>query len=470
MSMPWVDSHRGKFQSNRIYSNAKGQQYALWFFAVLWNAGVWATIYYGQQRIFEAFQENPVFYFFALFPLVGILLVYRAVKETAAWIKFGKTPLIMDPFPGQIGGVVAGYVKVPTADKGAGQAQVSLTCTRHYWEKRGSERRYVSRALWQDRITVPAQPYGKSYRIEFQFHPPDNLPASASTKEEEYRWDIHIAVPMKGRDFERHFVIPVANASRKDIAASARFMRSQPERKEFPVAVEAAGMAVPTIKPLEDGARYDYPAWRNKGVGLVLLVIGIIFLVAQWFMHRQFADFLPVTSMLFFGFGYLISLLVLAGGVFLLGNSLKVTVLPAGVKVQRNILGLIIETEIKASDIADIRIEKGLSSSDGQTSRVWYKLRLLQKDGRAITVGDTLAGSSHAEHIRRQTVANLGEGWAPSDQAAQVVPTEFNMPSRKMRLILKVAGVIISLIFPAALIYDQRELILKLLSGFGFFQ
>ncbi|MCH2175275.1 MAG: hypothetical protein MK193_06050, partial [Lentisphaeria bacterium] len=45
-----------------------------------------------------------------LFPAVGLILIFMAIKFYLQKVRFGNSEFIMDPFPGCIGGEVAGYI------------------------------------------------------------------------------------------------------------------------------------------------------------------------------------------------------------------------------------------------------------------------------------------------------------------------------------------------------------------------
>ena len=445
-----------EWQTNNILSNAGSQYKLLWLFAIFWNVITWAAIILGGENILKAFEESPVFYFFILFPFIGLFMIYQAVNETLAWKKFGKTPLTMTPFPGQLGGVVGAYVDLPIPYDAEHEAKVSLSCMHYYWEKRGSESESTSEAIWQDNISVRTTPSASGSRIHFEFQPPGDLPESELERKDHHGWDVQISMPLEGSDFERKFTIPVIKASELVIASSARYAR--PSVKKISQSEESTDSLIPQISSFSGGARFHYPQFRNKGLGVGLIIAGMLISVFLLFMRQGFADFLPVTSMIFFGFAELIVVAMLIGGLYLISNSLTVDVDSAGVNIRHKMPGFSFGGEIERSSIADFVAEKSASSSDGKSIRVWYSLKLIQKDGKETSVGDTLEGYSYAQGIRQQMIENLGAEWSSSKYPVN----QKSLKNSWLPLIVKVIRKIISLVLPVAIIYDFRELFFSL--------
>ncbi len=444
-----------RWKTNHIVSTAGSQYKMYWLFAIFWNALVWAAIILGGDNILKAFDENPVFYLFVSFPFIGLFLVYQSVRETMAWIKFGKTPLTLTPFPGQLGGVVSGQVDIPVLFDATSKVKVSLSCTHHYWERRHRENRKTSDVVWQDNVVVRPRPSAKGNRIHFEFTPLSDLPASQLSNRDYHEWTVNIHMPLKGNDYVRQFIIPVCNASDQVIEETARFARQPATRHDQSVALPDSD--IPLISSIPGATRFDYPVFRNKGIGFGLMLVAVMFAVMIWFMQQEFELFLPVTSLVFFGFAGLVAVALFVFSIFVLGNSLTVDVSASGVKVQRIMLGFSFGGDIKRSDIADILVERSGSSSNGQTSRVWYSLKLIEHNGMETTVGDSLEGHSYAEMIRQQIIDTLGSHWKPSEITERQKGLKRKELPAGIKWIGKLASILSRLVIPLALIYDLRE-------------
>ena len=163
--------------SNQIYSQSAKQYWQAWLIALVWNAAIWFAIIKTGNNILAAFAANPVFYFFISFPSISLWLIFQAIKQTLAWYKFGKTPLTLNPFPGQIGGRCAGQLDLPVPAKTSGHAILSLSCIRRYHQRNNNGKSsWHTQSLWQDKITLKPENYGQRIRINFTFNPPADLP------------------------------------------------------------------------------------------------------------------------------------------------------------------------------------------------------------------------------------------------------------------------------------------------------
>ncbi len=444
-----------KWQTNRILSSTGSQYKYLWFFAIFWNTFVWFAIILGGENILKAFEESPVFYLFVTFPFIGLFIIYQAIKETIAWRKFGETPLTMDPFPGQLGGIIGGYVDVPIPFDATHQIKVSLSCVHHFIKRSGGETESIREILWQDNSSVRSKISATGSRIHFEFQPPPDLPASESDSKDYHSWNVQISLPLEGLDFERIFTIPVIKASEQAIVSSSRYTRSSID--QVSQTTVGSDLAIPRISIVSGGTRFFYPQYRNKGMGVGLMGAGIFLSVFLWFMYQEFTDFLPMTSMVFFGFSELISTAVFIFGVYMISNTLTVDVGVSGIKIRHKLFGFDFGGEIERSMIADFIVEKSGSFSDGKSSRVWYSLTLIQKNGKESTVGDTLEGFSHAQTVRQKMIDALGPGWIASEiPEKQNRVTDQELPFLA-KVTLKTLQKVFSLLVPAALIYDFRE-------------
>lgn len=148
--------------SNKIYSQAASQFWGAWVIAIIWNGITWWAIIKGGDNILQAFEESPVFYFFALFPFIGLFTVFTALKQTLAWFKFGKTAVTLNPAIGQIGGHCAGSITLAILPQDATQADISLSCKRRY-VSRGSDGKSSSheQLIWQDQVSLKPERHGQ---------------------------------------------------------------------------------------------------------------------------------------------------------------------------------------------------------------------------------------------------------------------------------------------------------------------
>ncbi len=434
---------------NQVFSQAKKHYWHYWLLALIWNTTLWFAIIMGGDNILKAFDANPIFYFFISFPFIGVWIVILAIKETLAWYKFGKTPIILDPFPGQVGGRCAGYLDLPFSGDKAHQAIVTLTCVHRYRYKDNTERSsWREEPIWQDRVTIKLDRYGQTSRLNFAFHPPENLPVSENENDDYHYWRMQIRLPLPGIDYDRQFIVPLEVADDWALAENERY-----RHKAIPI-VEHRQTEVGTIPQIEktaSGTQFYYGYGRSKATAIILMIFGMAIAVFGYFFFDGFMDFLPITARLMAAFVGLIALAMIIIGIFLVTNSLTVEVGLMGVRKQQRILGLAFEEVVDANHIVDIITEKNASSTSGNTTRVWYSLKLVQSDGQQIEVADSLEGQSYANEIRQHMLSCLGMRWQPA--RLDVSEPENNL-KKPVPVWLKLLGKLVSFSFFIALIVD----------------
>ena len=398
--------------SNQILSQSAKQYWLHWLFAIIWNGMTWYAIIMGGNNILKALEANPVFYFFALFPFIGLWIIVIAIKETLAWYKFGKTPITLNPFPAQVGGLCAGYIDLPIPAKNAPQAVLSLSCIRRYIS-RSHDGKHSTReeAIWQDRLTLKPDNYRKSIRLNFAFAPPANLPPSEEKSDSYHLWKLNIRIALPGIDYDRIFELPLTAADQDAIATNSRIQAKTStiiEHRDTEIG------SIPTITKTTNGTKFHYGYGRAKVVAFALILMGAFFAVFAHYFFAGFQNFLPTTTSLMTFLAYLTALIIFLLGLFLIANSLSTEVNLMGVSKQQRTFGFLLEEKIEAKDIVDITVEKNGSSTSGNTTKVWFCLKLITRDGKKIEVGDSLEGQSYAEQIRQEMLSALGLSWKPA--------------------------------------------------------
>lgn len=399
--------------SNKVYSYSAKQYWITWITALVWNGITGFAIVKGGHNILNAFEENPIFYFFVLFPFIGLWIIIDAIRQTLAWHKFGKIPVILTPFPGLVGGSCAGHITLPIATGNAKQAEVSLNCIRHSVSNstHNNHRQHYSKVIWQDQLSLKPEKYGRKTRLQFAFTPPYKLPETEPKSDDYHVWNIHIHIPLPGIDFDRSYEVPMEKADEASYASEKiTKVQSSPIIKHQDTKIGS----VPQINKTRAGTQFYYGHGRSKGMAIALMTFGVFTGVFAFFFFDGFIDFLPTTTRLMMAFVGLISLSLFFLGLFLVVNSLTVEVGLKGMSKQQRIFAYLLEEKFNASDIVDIITEQNASSTSGNTTRVWFCLKLLTADGQKIEVGDSLEGQSYADEIKQQMITALGATWQPA--------------------------------------------------------
>ena len=105
------------WRDNRIASTARGAMFARWLFAVAF-IGFSAPLVLVLPK--ELAVGNWPVLIAVLFPLVGLGMLYSAIVRTLEWRRVGRLALVLDPFPGSLGGDVGGTIEATREAGGSG--------------------------------------------------------------------------------------------------------------------------------------------------------------------------------------------------------------------------------------------------------------------------------------------------------------------------------------------------------------
>ncbi len=204
---PWLANDA--WQTREIGSNSKAAMQGAWFFAIIWNVvSVWLP-----WRIYEevALQQNYLALIGLLFPLVGIGLLVWAARRTLEWRRFGIAPVLLDPFPGSIGGNVGGTIELGYPYDSSAKFIVTLANIYSHVSGSGKNRTTHEAFLWQHSAAAHNEPGSKGTRLIFRFDVPDGLHPSDAVRDgsKYYLWRLNLKANLPSIDIDRAYEIPV---------------------------------------------------------------------------------------------------------------------------------------------------------------------------------------------------------------------------------------------------------------------
>jgi hypothetical protein len=409
-------------------------------------------------------RDNQLAWIALLFPVVGLFLLIWAIRQTLNWRRFGTTLLQMDPFPGALGGDVGGAVELRLAYNPKYRFRVTLTCQHAYTRRTNDGNETVREAKWQDEQLAEVQPGMHGTRLRFLFQPPADLPESSAGDDSWYEWDVQISASLPGTDFERGWKVPVFTN------AGPQTTRAPIERHRFEADSQGLLDTVVRIRATGAGLEIYYPYLRHPGLASGALVTGGGFLGFAWLFHAAAGD--DGIAHLFTGLFTMFGILILLWGLYLLGNSLRITAGRQGLRAVRGLFGLQFARRVAAEEITAIEKAIGMQASRGNQARAYYRIEVHTGDGRSLTAGSGIPGASSVDAIIRRMRAALGlfdpESTAentrhrPAEQltvlpAGDVIAGQQRM--KRIRLLIQAgAGVL----FLAIVLWNFRDFIFRL--------
>jgi len=362
---PWLE--RKEWVNGAIKSNAKTGMIGLWFISAFWNAISFPTAISAVPKILA--DKEYIALMVLLFPLVGLGLLYWAIKSTLEWKRFGATPLTMDPYPGSIGGQVGGQIKINTPYNPAIAYKVTLSCIHSYMSGSGKSRSQKESVRWQDDGYVQVKPMANHINAEFCFDTPDNLPASESHSDSYNLWRLTIESKMEGVDLNRNFEIPVYPNKHQ----SAHINFKSPDI--YPAGIEKT--TAESLLPLSQTSNTKelyYPMFRNFLSNLAGIIFGGVFAAVGVFLWQQGARegfMLYFMSSIFttIGVGVVIS------ATYMALNSLTIKMNGMNLHYKRKFLFFnLVNKIIPYNEVTSITSKKSSSSNSGGKNHIYYKV------------------------------------------------------------------------------------------------
>lgn len=388
---PWL--LRSEWASPEIRSG--GGPKIAWAVAVLWNV---IAIPLGVVLTSEFLDGNKPAAFGLLIPLAGVWLLGWALRQTLAWRRHGRASLVMDPYPGAIGGQVGGTVDVRLPYDPELIFRASLSCVHSYMSGSGKNRDRKERAIWQTNGVAHTVPRVGHTRLEILFDVDSGLPASDSRDGSAYHlWRLHVEADLPGVDFDRAFEIPVFPTG-----ASARELRRL--STEHRAAAEDRARSIEhalDIRRVAGGVELYYPAFRSPLAKVLGFAFGSVFVVVGVLV----AD-MPLPLRVIFT---LLGGAMAAASLYNLLVSLRVHIDRESLRIERRLLGLPAGGETLARhEISCLSLDRSYSMSSGGKHMVYFKLQAKAAGGRAIKIGHNLPGRDTAKQVLEELSGLVG--------------------------------------------------------------
>ncbi len=396
---PWLVND--DWQTPTIRSNAKNAMWGAWAFALFWNL-ISAALPF---LIYDEFvnKGNTLALVGLLFPLVGLGLLVWAVRRTLEWRRFGPTPVVLDPFPGSIGGHVGGTIDTNLPFDASNSFVLTLTSIYSYESGSGKNRSQREKALWQDELVAHAAHGPSGTRLTFRFDVPEGLEESdAEQSGDSYNlWRLNLRANIDGTDLDRDFDIPVYATAKTSQLLDARSVEAS--KNDYQTIVDAEIRKLVDIRSDGVGKRLVYPMGRNAWSNLAGFVIGSVFAAAGAFLIVKAGEMLM--GVLFSGVGGLIAL----AAAYMLTRSLEVRQEGHTITSTRRVLGLpVLRREMQKSSFYRFEKQSGMQTQSGGKHVMYYKIVAIDRDANELLLGEGFRGESAADAAIRLLARELG--------------------------------------------------------------
>lgn len=382
---PWLS--QPSWATNNIRSQQNIAVWVSWIFASFWNAIAFPVAI---STFSNTAKIHATSYLSLLFPLAGIGLVYWAIKTTLDWRRYGDPHLVLDPFPGAIGGHFGAHIDLPIPYSTKHKFKLTLNCLL-IEPNSGSDNETREHLIWQTEGMATVKSTGSGCRLSFLFEIPSGLPSSEpETGNQYHRWNLTIESLLLSPSFSRSYVVPVyatAATSRQLHTPAESHPALQEER-------EALIESICDIEQIPGGIRLYLPYGRNAATKLMGLLFGVVFAGFGGFAGVQDAPFM--FPLIFCGVGGSIALYSL----YSLINCIEVHIDQRGLNYERRVLGVSVSRLFSSrNEIKQLVRKESYSTQSGNKHQKVYRIEALLTNGKAITISDSLKGRALADQM-----------------------------------------------------------------------
>jgi hypothetical protein len=395
---PWLLND--DWQSATVRSSSKASMYGVWALAAFWNLVSAPLPFIIYDEVVN--KQNYIALVGLLFTAVGIWLITWAIRRTLEWRRFGATPVVLDPFPGSIGGHVGGTIEIGLPFNAAHDFEISLTNIHSYMSGSGKNRNRKESAKWQDAIVAHAEPGGTGTRLTFRFDVPAGLSESDADQDDSYYiWRLALNAELDGTDLDRNYDIPVYATAQHSRSLSGLAMERAREKQQS--ISDRDVLDVVQLRNDAGGRRMHYPVGRYVGSSLGAFIVGAAFAAVGWWLVTEEGH--AFFGSVFGGIGALIGLFAL----YTMVNSLEVARDAQGIRTTRRILGIPIKRSYLQRDaFVEFKKKGSHKVQQGNKHIVYYTIYAVDTDGDKIVVGEGYKGESQANAAIRLIGRELG--------------------------------------------------------------
>lgn len=404
LSKPWLENK--KWSNATIYSGAKTGMIVLWIFTLVFGGISSVVLIAGYAEMLRDFQRGE--YIVAavlLFPLVSLLMLHLSVRMTRDWLRYGKTPLQMDPYPGAIGGEAGGYIDLKLAFDLRNQFDVKLALYRRTVRRSGKETRTDEAVVWQCDVPVHIEAAGAGTRIRFLTDVPDGKFASEESSQDYHLWRFIVNGVNKSLRFNRIWEVPMFPVQQCDHSGKASMplpaiAQAKLEERQLNELAE-----ITEITHQGDNIWMRFSPKNTRRISTVMFFFGALFFSVGVGMTMLEED---VPLLLVIAFGGIGGVILLAG-LYGLGKELRVCVNDTEVQTKRFWFGVALVSRRYAREtIESMYIESTMSMSSAEGPIQYYKLKLKFSDGSNKPIAFGIDGYSKAHKLGEQLAVLTG--------------------------------------------------------------
>lgn len=392
-----MDSKFSQIQlgENRFFSDSLTQLVIHWVVALIFVAApagfVLTHLYQGQHQG----QSNDFYWAAGTFGVLAFFFFKGAILRLRSWLTIGRMPLVLNPFPGSIGGDVGGSIEcnLPAQQLNAQPLYLTLTCYHSY---PGKEQRIEVKRWTRDCMAEVLEAGGKQL-LQFRFELPQNLPETSEKSDNYHFWQLELHAEISGHKIDRNYQIPVYETRQ---CSDEHFWhldwQSHSKADDFK---EQSIEKVLKIEQIQQGLKVYSPAFHHIGFKLIWVLLGLVIGAASgYLLFATPASWVMAEGLLM---ATLIGCLIGLASFFQIFRSLDArieTTVKGNVTIYHRFLGMPIwRTQIPRETISQLSLKPTGSIGAGTWEKAFYDLCVEHSRGVSL-MATNLVGKDNAQY------------------------------------------------------------------------
>jgi len=386
---PWLWNKA--WAGGRITDSNKAAMIVAWVFAGIWNAISAPGLFMAAPQMIRKHDIKVLLVL--LFPLVGMGILFMAVRATIEFVRFGTSVFEPATLPGVIGGHLVGVIYTKVRTLPAEGFDVRLRCINAVTTGTGKSRSTTETVRWEDQETI-ARPVGDQNTdgaaVPVSFVIPYDCPQSSDTdSDNRILWRLSVTAQVPGVDYSATFEVPVFRTADSREGGDGGVDPIAAYRKPDEPLRAPTDRGI-TMTPVPGGVEFFFGPARSPVSAGMTIFTGLGFMAVGWFARGGGVPLL--VALIFGGMG----LLALWAGLNMLLGSLRVTITNGQVLVRKRRV-LTATTTRYAAEAPGGFAAHAMAVQKGQAVR--YRVMLERRAAAAVLVGDNIKEKREADWI-----------------------------------------------------------------------
>ena len=403
---PWL--WRQDWAASRVESKNKSSAIGWWVAAVLVNMLLLPVSLGSISKGLST--QDPTYIIPAALGLMGLLVLFGAIRATIRFKRFGKTYFEMASLPFSPGSRLAGAIHIHLDTDVRHGVDLKLWCTRTVVTGSGKERSTHKMPLWEESKNIPPTslvhgPLDTIIPVEFTI-PSDALQTDHDNPNDQIQWSLKVNADVPGVNYSDEFELPVFRKAQSPEAPAPAPAGQANSSFEMPSGSQNAtpsetSAEVPeperhrvAVTDSPQGLEFYFRAGRNlfRAVLFVALAAGCgALLYAMLHMPQR----PPIFALVIVG---LLTFVLTLASIHTALTSTRIVVGNGVISWRHSVLGIGRTRQMQIADVASILAVTSIQQASSSGSTL-YSLRLQTNTGKNHTLVDEIQSRQEARWI-----------------------------------------------------------------------